>query len=76
MRGRFHRGEDKWMRINQIMRDRKIGILAVQETHLSPADVDDIHKIFEKRLQVYATIDPASPQSKGVAIVINKESRT
>ncbi|KAJ7168416.1 Endonuclease/exonuclease/phosphatase, partial [Mycena crocata] len=73
MRGRFHRGEDKWIHINQIVRDRKIGILALQETHLSPNDVEDIHKVFEKRLQIYATIDPASPQSKGVAIVINKE---
>ncbi|KAJ7342389.1 Endonuclease/exonuclease/phosphatase, partial [Mycena albidolilacea] len=73
MRGRFHRGEDKWLRINQIMRDRKIGVLAVQETHFSPADVDDVHKLFSKRLQVFATIDPTSPQSKGVAIVVNKE---
>ncbi|KAJ7351631.1 hypothetical protein DFH08DRAFT_694721 [Mycena albidolilacea] len=73
MRGRLHKGEDKWLRINQIMRDRKIGILAVQETHLSPEDVDDTHKLFSKRPQVYATIDPASPQSKGVAIVVNKE---
>ncbi|KAJ7239219.1 Endonuclease/exonuclease/phosphatase, partial [Mycena haematopus] len=73
MRGRFHNGEDKWMRINQIMRDRKIGILALQETHLSPVDVDDVHKLFEKRLQVYATIDPLAPTAKGVAIVINKE---
>ncbi|KAJ7723008.1 Endonuclease/exonuclease/phosphatase [Mycena maculata] len=73
MRGRFHQGQDKWMHINQMMRDRKIGILSLQETHLSPDDVADIHKIFEKRLQVYASIDPASPQSKGVAIVINKE---
>ncbi|KAJ7719797.1 Endonuclease/exonuclease/phosphatase, partial [Mycena maculata] len=73
MRGRYHNAEDKWMRINQIMRDRKIGILALQETHLSPNEVDDLHKIFEKRLQIYATIDPANSQSKGVAIVVNKE---
>ncbi|KAJ7756077.1 Endonuclease/exonuclease/phosphatase [Mycena maculata] len=73
MRGRFHRGQDKWLHINQIMRDRKIGILALQETHLSPDDVEDVHKLFGKRLQVYASIDPANPQAKGVAIVINKE---
>ncbi|KAJ7821067.1 Endonuclease/exonuclease/phosphatase [Mycena leptocephala] len=55
------------------MRNKKIGILALQETHLSPKDVDDVHRLFGKRLQVFATIDPASPQSKGVAIVINKD---
>jgi hypothetical protein len=73
MRGRFHNGADKWLNINQIMRNKKIGILALQETHLSPKDVDDVHRLFGKRLQVFATIDPASPQSKGVAIVINKD---
>ncbi|KAJ6469896.1 Endonuclease/exonuclease/phosphatase, partial [Mycena sanguinolenta] len=73
MRGRFNKGEDKWLRINQLMRDRKIGILTLQETHLAPADVEDIHKIFGKRLQVYATLDLTAPQSKGVAIVVNKE---
>ncbi|KAJ7136378.1 Endonuclease/exonuclease/phosphatase, partial [Mycena crocata] len=73
MRGRYHQGKDKWEHINQIVRDRKIGILALQETHLSPDDVDNVHKLFGKRLQVFASIDPASPQAKGVAIVINKE---
>ncbi|KAJ7763069.1 Endonuclease/exonuclease/phosphatase [Mycena metata] len=73
MRGRFHQGQDKWLYINQIMRSRRIGVLGLQETHLSPGEVDDIHKIFGKRLQVYASIDPASPQSKGVAFVVNKE---
>ncbi|KAJ7310167.1 Endonuclease/exonuclease/phosphatase [Mycena albidolilacea] len=57
------------------MRDRKIGILAVQETDLSPKDVDNIHKIFSKRLRIYATIDPACPQAKEVAIVVNKEKK-
>lgn len=32
MRGR---GDDKWMHINQTMRQKKIGILCLQETHLS-----------------------------------------
>ncbi|KAJ7626816.1 hypothetical protein FB45DRAFT_749551, partial [Roridomyces roridus] len=73
MRGRYHKGEDKWMRINQLVREKRIGIAAIQETHLSPDDVEDIHKLFGKRLQVYATIDPASPQSKGVALIVNKE---
>jgi hypothetical protein len=72
-RGCLHKGEDKWLQINQIMRERKIGILAALETHLSPIDVDYIHHIFSKRLQVYAMIDPTSPQAKGVALVINKE---
>ncbi|KAJ7803831.1 hypothetical protein B0H13DRAFT_1671481, partial [Mycena leptocephala] len=73
MRGRYHSGADKWLHINQIMRDKKIGILSVQETHLSPKDVDDVHRLFGKHLQIFATIDPASPQSKGVAIVLNKD---
>jgi hypothetical protein len=55
------------------MRNKKIGILSVQEMHLSPKDVDDVHRLFRKCLQVFATIDPANPQLKGVAIVVTKD---
>ncbi|KAF8195167.1 Endonuclease/exonuclease/phosphatase, partial [Mycena galopus ATCC 62051] len=73
MRGRYNKGEDKWLRINQLVRDRRIGILALQETHLAPDEVENINKIFETRLRVYATLDITAPQSKGVATVVNKE---
>ncbi|KAJ7127524.1 Endonuclease/exonuclease/phosphatase, partial [Mycena crocata] len=73
MRGRFHKGEDKWIHINQIMRDRQIGLMALQETHLSPSDTDSLNSLFERNLSIYSTIDPANPSGKGVAIVLNKQ---
>ncbi|KAF9472507.1 DNase I-like protein, partial [Pholiota conissans] len=73
MRGRFSRGIDKWMHINQIMRAQKIGVLCLQETHLSPEDTESIHNLFGKRLQVYCSINPAQPNAAGIAIVINKD---
>ncbi|KAJ7252020.1 Endonuclease/exonuclease/phosphatase [Mycena rebaudengoi] len=74
MCGRYHQNQDKWKHINQIMRDKRVGIASIQETHLRPEDVDDIHKLFGKRLQVYASADPVNPTgARGVAIVVNKE---
>jgi ribonuclease HI/exonuclease III len=70
MRGR---GTDKWNHINQIMRDHKIGVLALQETHLENKHVDQLHTLFSKRLKIFHTINPEEPNSKGVAIVLNKE---
>ena len=70
MRGR---GRDKWLHINQIMKEKKIGILALQETHLSDEQTGNIQNLFNKRLAIFSSIDENSQNSKGVAVVFNKE---
>jgi exonuclease III len=66
-------GDDKWNHINQIIREKKIGVLATQETHLDDNHVDRLHNLFDKRIKIYHSIDPHQPNAKGVAIVLNKE---
>jgi exonuclease III len=64
---------NKWMHINQIMRERKLGILALQETHMTD-DLDaKINGLFGKRILTIHSRDEESPNSKGVSLVINKE---
>jgi exonuclease III len=72
MRGRFNNGKDKWSQIRQIIKSQKIGILALQETHLSPDDEKVLNTIFEKDWQIISSIDPNNPNARGVAIVLNK----
>jgi len=62
---------DKWEHINQIIRDKKIGILALQETHITEKDIEYLEKKYT-RLKIINSSDPAHPNAKGVAIVINK----
>ncbi|KAI0339653.1 DNase I-like protein, partial [Trametopsis cervina] len=65
---------DKWSKINQIMRDEKLAILAVQETHLTQQAVDSLHSLFGKRILILHSEPQERPStSKGVAFVINKE---
>ncbi|KIJ12237.1 hypothetical protein PAXINDRAFT_54656, partial [Paxillus involutus ATCC 200175] len=73
MKGRYHQRGDKWLHINQIVRDHKIGILALQETHLSKLEEDLINQVFQDRLHMISSLDPSAPNAKGVAIVINKQ---
>lgn len=78
MKGRNARGEgtgiSKWTQINQLVRDERIGVLALQETHLTPEHVNQIHQKFERRLKVFSSPDPTEPsRARGVAIVLNKE---
>jgi hypothetical protein len=70
MRGR---GTDKWNNINQLIREKKIGILAIQESHLSDVHVEQLHKLFHKRMKILHSIDPQRPNAMGVAVVLNKE---
>ena len=70
MRGR---GQDKWNHINQLMRSKRIGIIVLQETHLNEQHTARMHHLFGKRLKIYYTADQDNPNSKGVAVVLNKE---
>lgn len=64
----------KWTAIHHVMREKKIGILSIQETHLLPEHEMQIEALYSKRLKVINSADPFRPgNSAGVAFVINKE---
>ncbi|KNZ81081.1 hypothetical protein J132_03071 [Termitomyces sp. J132] len=66
------KSETKWNHINQIIRDKKIGILMVQETHLTEERKNNLEKVFSKRMLIFHSGDPENPTSKGgVAVVLN-----
>ena len=77
IRGFRHAGsprtETKWNHVNQVIRDKKIGVLLVQETHLDDTRKANIEKIFGKRMKILHSMDPENPTGKGgVAVVLNK----
>ena len=66
-------GIEKWSAIYQTMKENKIAILAVQETHLDDTLVNSLGDCFGKRLEIINSQLPANPRSSaGVAFVINK----
>jgi hypothetical protein len=71
MRGR---GTEKWQYINQLLRDKRIGILALQEAHLLDCHVEHLHGLYPKRLHIIPS--PNAPNTKGIALVLNKEITT
>jgi len=72
MRGRGPSGDNKWNHINQIMREQCLGVLAIQEAHLTQEHVDGLHTLFGKCLQVHFS-QGTNANAQGVAIVLNKE---
>lgn len=63
----------KWAQINQLLRTRRIGILALQETHLTDEMVMQLERLYEKRMKIVHSSDPQRTNTRGVAIVLNKE---
>ncbi|KAG6894619.1 hypothetical protein C0992_005383, partial [Termitomyces sp. T32_za158] len=57
--------QSKWYHVNQLMREKKIGILAMQETHLSMPRKEEVERLFSKRLKIFASEDPSNPSGKG-----------
>ncbi|KAG1760575.1 Endonuclease/exonuclease/phosphatase [Suillus occidentalis] len=72
MRGRWHNGSDKWKHINQIMKENKLGVLALQETHLTKDEESTLNLTPGLRLHIISSIDSAQTSAKGVAVVLNK----
>ncbi|KAI0349338.1 DNase I-like protein, partial [Trametes cingulata] len=74
---RLNDGSDdsnKWLLVNQMMRDSRIGVLAVQEAHLDEKRADDIRSLFGQRLDLLFSADPSNPLgARGVAFVVNKK---
>ena len=62
-------GKNKWNHINQIVRDEKIGILAVGEAHLNDERCNNIEQIFKI---IFSSL-PNNPNVAGIAIVLNKD---
>ena len=56
---------NKWMHVNQLMRDKRIGILVVQETHMDEKRRQQVEDLFQRRIRIFATWDPDNPTGKG-----------
>lgn len=64
---------NKWLRVNQILRDNRIGILLVQETHLDEERQTQIENLFGRKLAILSSPDPVNASGRGgVAAVINR----
>ncbi|EJD46551.1 hypothetical protein AURDEDRAFT_123988 [Auricularia subglabra TFB-10046 SS5] len=75
MRGKGSRriaGNPKWQKIVASMRRDKIGVMALQETHLTDAQVIELNSTY-KNIQVFNTAVPGSEtKAGGVALVFNR----
>jgi len=73
IKGRRSGDIDKWMHVPQVMREQNIGILAVQETHLTDELANQFRTLFENRFALFHSPDPESRNARGIAIVLNKK---
>jgi len=71
--GGLHTTHEKWQHINQIIRDKKIAVLAIQETHLSETNTESLNNQFHGRMKILNNEDPLNPSTgRGIAFVLNK----
>ncbi|KAA1474321.1 DNase I-like protein, partial [Dentipellis sp. KUC8613] len=69
-----HSPTSKWIDVHRVMKHKKIGILALQETHLNATHEADLATIYQRRLIVMNSRHPTNPSaSAGVAFVLNKD---
>ncbi|KAI0677755.1 Endonuclease/exonuclease/phosphatase, partial [Trametes maxima] len=63
---------NKWMLVNQVIREKKIAIMALQETHLDRKRAEAIEEIFGRHVKVLYSGDTQNETgARGVAFAIN-----
>ncbi|KAH9850139.1 Endonuclease/exonuclease/phosphatase, partial [Lenzites betulinus] len=64
---------NKWMLINQLMRDEKLSILALQETHLTDDRITELRTLFGQYISIWAGhVGEDGTRAGGVCFVTNK----
>lgn len=76
MRGRSGKHPEgpsgKWGEINHTLKSHKIGVLAIQEAHLTSEAVSDLHEMYGRRVKIHYS-QGENKRKAGVAFVINKD---
>ncbi len=64
--------DNKWGRLYRMMSEQRIGVLLLQETHLTEERRASLHKMFARNVKIFISANPEAPtQREGVAIVLN-----
>ncbi len=64
---------EKWLAVNQLIRDERIAVLAIQETHLTEDRVTALNSLFCATMRVVACLEEDNPTgARGVAFALNK----
>jgi exonuclease III len=63
---------NKWWYISKLVKEKRIGILAVQETHLNEELLNRLNETFSGNLAIHVSRNPGDVNARGVAIVLNK----
>ncbi len=64
--------ENKWGKMYRMLSIHRIGVLLLQETHLTEERKAGLHKMFAKKIKIFHSQNPDAPtQREGVAIVLN-----
>jgi len=65
--------QDKWQHVDQLLKVNHIGILSIQEAHLTEEHIVNLHRDFFGGIHILNTSNPENPSScGGVAVVLNK----
>ncbi|KAM5543384.1 hypothetical protein V8D89_002969, partial [Ganoderma adspersum] len=64
--------DNKWGKVYSMMAEDHIGILLVQEAHLTEDRVEALHNMYARKLKIFHSSHPEQPTQKGgVAVVLN-----
>ncbi|KAH9922127.1 uncharacterized protein B0H18DRAFT_1121139 [Fomitopsis serialis] len=65
--------DQKWNAVNQLLREERLGVLCLQETHLDETHTNTIQDLYGRRIRIWNSGSESTTSSQGVAVVLNRE---
>lgn len=67
-------GIGKWTDVRRQMKEMRIGMMVLQETHLDENHYNRVRETYKDSLKVFNSADPTNPTgARGIAVVLNRE---
>ncbi|EPS92778.1 hypothetical protein FOMPIDRAFT_1080763, partial [Fomitopsis schrenkii] len=64
---------NKWNALHLAAKEQKLGIIALQESHLDETHIQRIHDMYGRRLHIVNSKSERGTEAEGVAFVLNRE---
>ena len=64
---------NKWNAVNHMMKEEKLGVLCVQETHCNEETINTLHTLYGRRMKIFHSSAERATIEQGVAIILNRE---
>lgn len=65
---------NKWSKINQLIINKRVDIMILQEMHLTEDKQKHLNEVYNRGMHILSSIDERMPNKIGITVILNKRT--